>query len=287
MRNSINSPSLRDMLSSFLIALREGLEAALIVGILVAYVVKTDRRFLLTPIWTGVGAALGLSIALGGFLGFTSSELSERGETFFAGSTSVIAVALVTGMVFWLKRTARALREELHGKVEEAALVGPIALAAAAFFAVAREGLETVLFLYSNFRTVGSRTPVIFGLLIGLALAVSLGYLIYRRAINLNLSKFFNITGVALIVVAAGVLSYAVHEFQELGWLPGETSYIWDVTGWMAPDSLAGTLLAGTIGFDTTTSWLQFLVWITYLAGVIALYLRTTSKAPMAVRATK
>jgi high-affinity iron transporter len=268
------------MLSSFLIALREGLEAALIVGILVAYVVKTDRRFLLTPIWTGVGAALALSVALGGFLGFTSSELAERGETFFAGTTSIVAVALVTWMVFWLKRTARALREELQGKVEEAAVVGPLALAAAAFFAVAREGLETALFLYSNFRTVGSKTPVIVGLAIGLTLAISLGYLIYRRAINLNLSKFFSITGVALIVVAAGVLSYAIHEFQELGWLPGEDSYIWDVTSWMAPDSFIGTLLAGTIGFDTTTSWLQFVVWSAYLLGVISLYLRTPSKAP-------
>jgi high-affinity iron transporter len=281
LRNSGFRSSLRLMLSSFLIALREGLEAALIVGILVAYVVKTDRRFLLTPIWSGVGVALALSLALGGFLGFTSSELSERGETFFAGTTSIVAVALVTGMVFWLKRTARALRDELHGKVEQAALVGPIALAAAAFFAVAREGLETVLFLYSNFRTVGSKTPVVVGFIIGLTLAISLGYLIYRRAINLNLSRFFNITGVALIVVAAGVLSYAVHEFQELGWLPGETAYIWDVTGWMAPDSLVGTLLAGTIGFDTTTSWLQFVVWATYLAGVIALYLRTSSRVPV------
>ncbi|MFM7949128.1 MAG: iron uptake transporter permease EfeU [Actinomycetales bacterium] len=275
------------MLSSFLIALREGLEAALIVGILVAYVVKTDRRFLLTPIWSGVGAALALSVALGGFLGFTSSELSERGETFFAGTTSIVAVALVTWMVFWLKRTARALRDELQGKVEEAAVVGPLALAAAAFFAVAREGLETALFLYSNFRTVGSKTPVVVGLVIGLALAISLGYLIYRRAINLNLSKFFNITGVALIVVAAGVLSYAIHEFQELGWLPGESSYIWDVTSWMAPDSLIGTLLAGTIGFDTTTSWLQFLVWGSYLIAVIALYLRIPSKTPAVASSPK
>ncbi|MFM7542149.1 MAG: iron uptake transporter permease EfeU [Actinomycetales bacterium] len=275
------------MLSSFLIALREGLEAALIVGILVAYVVKTDRRFLLTPIWSGVGAALALSVALGGFLGFTSSELSERGETFFAGTTSIVAVALVTWMVFWLKRTARALRDELQGKVEEAAVVGPLALAAAAFFAVAREGLETALFLYSNFRTVGSKTPVVVGLVIGLALAISLGYLIYRRAINLNLSKFFNITGVALIVVAAGVLSYAIHEFQELGWLPGESSYIWDVTSWMAPDSLIGTLLAGTIGFDTTTSWLQFLVWGSYLIAVIARYLRIPNKTPAVASSPK
>jgi high-affinity iron transporter len=262
------------MLSSFLIALREGLEAALIIGILVAYVVKTDRRYLLTPIWAGVSVALALSIALGGFLGFTSAELSERGEEFFAGTTSFVAVALVTWMVFWMKRTARALREELHQKVETAAMVGPLALASAAFFAVAREGLETALFVYTNFQTVGSKAPAAIGLISGLVLAVFLGYAIYRRAIQINLSKFFTVTGVALIIVAAGVLSYGVHEFQELGWLPGEESYAWDVTSWLAPDSILASLLAGTIGFDTTMSWLQLVVWGAYIGGALWLYLK-------------
>ena len=113
------------MLSTFLIALREGLEAALIVGILVAYVVKTDRRQLLTPIWTGVGIALVASFALGGFLSFTSAELSERGEQFFAGTTSFVAVGLVTWMVFWMKRVARTLKNDLHGKVDTALSAGP------------------------------------------------------------------------------------------------------------------------------------------------------------------
>jgi high-affinity iron transporter len=270
------------MLSSFLIALREGLEAALIIGILVAYVVKTDRRFLLTPIWVGVSVALALSIALGGFLGFTSAELSERGEQFFAGTTSFVAVALVTWMVFWMKRTARALREELHQKVETAAMVGPIALASAAFFAVAREGLETALFVYTNFQAVGSKAPAAIGLASGLVLAVFLGYAIYRRAIQINLSKFFTVTGVALIIVAAGVLSYGIHEFQELGWLPGEESYAWDVTSWLAPDSILASLLAGTIGFDTTMSWLQLVVWGAYIGGVLWLYLKPAkSQSPI------
>jgi len=202
------------MLSTFLIALREGLEAALIVGILVAYVVKTDRRQLLTPIWTGVGIALAASFALGGFLSFTSAELSERGEQFFAGTTSFVAVGLVTWMVFWMKRVARTLKDDLHGKVDTALSAGPLALAAAAFFAVAREGLETALFVYTNFKTVAATSSASIGLVAGLAVAVILGYLIYNRSIKLNLSKFFTITGVALIIVAAGVLSYGVHEFR-------------------------------------------------------------------------
>jgi len=273
------------MVSSFLIALREGLEAALIVGILVAYVVKTNRRTLLMPIWSGVAVALVLSLALGGFLSFTSQELSERGEEFFAGTTSFVAVALVTWMVFWMKRTARALRDELHTKVETAALIGPLAIASAAFFAVAREGLETALFVYSNFQTVGSKVPATVGLIVGLALAVLLGYLIYNRAIRIDLSKFFTVTGIALVVFAAGVLSYGIHEFQELGWLPGESALAWDVSRWLTEDSFITTLLAGTIGFDTTTSWLQLLAWSAYLILVLGLYLKPSAKPATLVSA--
>ena len=267
------------MLSTFLIALREGLEAALIVGILVAYVVKTDRRQLLTPIWTGVGIALAASFALGGFLSFTSAELSERGEQFFAGTTSFVAVGLVTWMVFWMKRVARTLKNDLHGKVDTALSAGPLALATAAFFAVAREGLETALFVYTNFKTVAATSGASIGLVAGLAVAVILGYLIYNRSIKLNLSKFFTVTGVALIIVAAGVLSYGVHEYQELGWLPGVSSYAWDISAVMAKDSIAGTLLAGTVGFDVNTSWVQLALWATYLGLVLRLYTRPARTA--------
>ena len=266
--------TLRHMLSTFLIGLREGLEAALIVGILVAYIVKTNRRNLLPYIWSGVGLALLASFALGGFLSFTSAELSERGEQFFAGTTSFLAVGLVTWMVFWMKRAARTLRDELHGKVDNALSTGPLAVAAAAFFAVAREGLETSLFVYTNFRTVDTTPAASFGLVSGLTLAVILGYLIYQRSIQMNLSKFFTVTGVALVIVAAGVLSYGIHEYQELGWLPGNNSYAWDISSWMAKDSIAGSLLAGTIGFDVNTSWLQLALWSTYIALVLRLYLK-------------
>lgn len=267
------------MLSTFIIALREGLEAALIVGILVAYVVRTDRRFLLKPLWTGVTAALVLSLGLGAILSFTSAELSDRGEELFAGVTSFAAVGLVTWMVFWMKRTARTLRNELHGKVDQALTGGPISLALVAFFAVAREGLETALFVYTNFKTVGAISTATLGLVLGLALAVALGYLIYNRSVKINLSKFFTVTGVALIIVAAGVLSYGVHEFQELGWLPGADDFIWDVTPWIAKESILASLLSGTVGFDTTTSWVQILAWGAYLVAVLVPYLSNKSQS--------
>lgn len=268
------------MLSTFIIALREGLEAALIVGILVAYVVRTDRKHLLKPLWTGVVAALVLTLGIGAILSFTSAELSARGEELFAGVTSFAAVALVTWMVFWMKRTARNMRNELHGKVDQALTGGPISLALVAFFAVAREGLETALFIYANFKTVGALSSATLGLVLGLALAVALGYLIYNRSVKIDLSKFFTVTGVALIIVAAGVLSYGVHEFQELGWLPGADDFIWDVTPWIAKESVLASLLGGAIGFDTTTSWVQFWAWGAYLSAVLIPYLSNKSKSP-------
>ena len=265
------------MLSTFVIALREGLEAALIVGILVAYLVRSQRRHLLKALWTGVAIAIAASLGFGAILSFTSAELTSRGEELFAGLTSFIAVGLVTWMVFWMKGAARTLRDELHGKVDSAIMGGPISLALVAFFAVVREGLETALFIYANFKSVGAASSATVGLVLGLAVAVALGYLIYNRSVKLNLSKFFTVTGVALIIVAAGVLSYGIHEFQELGWLPGADTFIWDVTPWIAKESILGSILGGTIGFDTTTSVVQFIAWTAYLVAVLVPYLSKKS----------
>jgi len=272
------------MLSTFIIALREGLEAALIVGILVAYLVKTGRKSLLVPLWAGVALAVVVSLATGAFLTITSTELSARGEEFFAGTTSFLAVGFVTWMVFWMKRTARHLKGQLEGQMSTAVLAGPLALAAAAFFAVVREGLETSLFIYANFKTVSSTPSATVGLVLGLGLAITLGYLIYRSSIKINLSKFFNYTGIALVVVAAGVLSYGIHEYQELGWLPGADFFVWDVTSVIAKESLLGGVLAGTIGFDTTTSLLQFVLWAAYLAVVLYIYLKPATSKPAPVK---
>jgi high-affinity iron transporter len=268
------------MLSTFIIALREGLEASLIVGILVAYIVKTNRKGYLKPLWIGVISAIVTSIGLGAFLTYTSVSLSDRGQELFAGVTSFIAVALVTWMVFWMKRTARNLRNELQGKVDVAATAGPLALAGAAFFAVIREGLETSLFVYTNFQTVADTKSSAIGLALGFAVSITLGYLIYKSSIKLNLSKFFKYSGIALIVVAAGVLSYGVHEFQELGYLPGPDAFAWDVTSFIAKDSILGASLSGTIGFDTTTSWLQLGVYVLYLGSVLVPYLAKPTPTP-------
>ncbi|CAB5054226.1 unannotated protein [freshwater metagenome] len=172
-----------------------------------------------------------------------------------------------------MKRSARFLKTELQDKVDSALMTGPLALAGAAFFAVIREGLETALFLYSNFKTVSDTRSSAIGLILGFTVAIALGYLIFKSSIKLNLSKFFRYTGVALVIVAAGVLSYGVHEFQELGWLPGPDAFVWDVTSVIPKDSILSAALGGTIGFDTTTSWLQLGVWAIYLVATLVPYL--------------
>jgi high-affinity iron transporter len=268
------------MYSTFLIALREGLEAALIIGILVAYLVKSNQRKALPSLWTGVGVALVASFAFGAFLSFTSTQLSDAGEQMFAGTTSLVAVILVTYMVFWMKRVARGLKTELHGKVDYAMPLGKIALISASFFAVAREGLETALFVYSNFKTVSDNSSPAIGLTLGLALAVALGIAIYRQSLKINLGKFFMVTGTALIVIAGGVLSYAVHEFQEFGALPGEDSYVWN---WVSADPTITALLSGTIGISTKISWLQLVIWAAYLTITLRAYLAPKKRVPAAL----
>lgn len=266
------------MLSTFIIALREGLEAALIVGILMAYLVKTNREHLRKPLWIGVSLALLLSLGLGAILSFTSHELGPHGEEIFAGTLAVVAVALVTWMVFWMKRTARNMRHELENKVDQAIHVGSLAMALTAFVAVAREGLETALFIYTNFGTVKTSVAPSVGLVLGLAAAVGLGFLIYRRAITFDLGKFFKITGVALIVVAAGVLANGIGDLQSAGWMPGGNTLAWKIDSWMSPDSFIASVLGGSIGFSTTMSWMQVGVWAIYLFSILPAYLSKAKK---------
>jgi high-affinity iron transporter len=258
--------------ANVLIGLREGLEAALLVGILVAYLVKSGHRDRLPAVWAGVATAVALSVGVGAVLTFTSGRLSFEAQEAFGGVTSLVAVAFVTWMVFWMQRAARTLKDDLHGQLDTALGVGTFALAATAFLAVGREGIETALFLWSAIQATGSTTSPLLGALTGLGLAVVLGWLLYRRAVTINLARFFRWTGVALVVVAAGVLAYGVHDLQEAAILPGLASHPFDVSGTIAPSSWVGTVLKGAFNFNPTPSWLEFLAWSTYLAVVLPLF---------------
>lgn len=271
------------MLANYLIGLREGLEAALVVGILVAYLVRTGNRDKIAAIWWGVAAAVLLSLTFASALTLTSASLTERAEEIFAGVLSLIAVAFVTWMVFWMKSAARGLKGEIHGQLDRALTAGGAALATVAFLAVAREGLETALFLWAAVTSTGQGATPLFGAVLGLATAVLLGWLVYRGALRLNLATFFKLTGVALIVVAAGVMSYGIHELQEAALLPGSEAIAWDVSAQVPASSWYGTLLKGTINFSPETTWLQVVAWLAYLVPVMYLYLRPARSSEPAV----
>ncbi|MFE2527649.1 iron uptake transporter permease EfeU [Streptomyces sp. NPDC059382] len=261
------------MFGNYLIGLREGLEASLVVCILVAYLVKTDNRRRLRPLWTGVALAVALSLAFGALLQFGSSTLTFQAKEALGGSLSILSVALVTWMVFWMRRTARHLKSELQGKLDAALAVGTGALVITSFFAVGREGLETSLFIWTAVQATGDGVRPLIGALLGLVTSVVLGWLFYKGALKINLASFFRWTGAMLVIVAAGVLSYGVHDLQEADWLPGLHTLAFDISATIPPDSWYGTLLKGVFNFQPDPTVLQTLVWAAYLVPVMVFFL--------------
>ena len=262
------------MLGNFLIGLREGLEAALVVSILVAFLVRTNRRDVLPKVWLGVGLAVAISVGVTAALALTQQALTFEAQEAFGGSLSIIAVGFVTWMIFWMRRTARTISAELRGKLEDAIKMGTTAIVVMAALAVGREGLETALFFFTAAQAAGETTQPLIGFLLGIAVAVILAYLLYRGAVKINLSRFFMITGALLIFVAAGILAYGVHDLQEAGILPGLNTLAFDVSGAIPPDSWYAVLLKGVFNFSPQTTVLQAVVWALYVAVVLTLFLR-------------
>ena len=268
------------MLANYLIGLREGLEATLVVVILVAYLVKSDRTSLLGRIWTGVAIAVGVSLAFGALLTFGPRGLSFEAQEAIGGTLSIVAVGFVTWMVMWMARSARSLSGDLKGQVDKAAAAGGAAsLVLVAMLAVGREGLETALFLWAATAAADSTTGPLVGAALGIGTAVVLGYLFYRGAVKINLSKFFTWTGAILILVAAGVLAYGIHDLQEAGILPGLNSLAFDVSGAIPPGSFVGTILKGTLNFSPVTTWLQAVVWVIYVVVTMTLFFRQIGRS--------
>ncbi|HUX70797.1 MAG TPA: iron uptake transporter permease EfeU [Cellulomonadaceae bacterium] len=263
------------MLATYLIGLREGLEAALVIGILVAYLVKSDRRSSLPFLRVGVGAALLVSLGFGALLTFGPRDLGSTTRAAIGGILSIAAVALVTWMIFWMGRTARHLRTDLQHRLDGALAAGPVAVLIVALLAVGREGLETALFLWAAASATGSTSEPLLGATLGLATALVLGWLIYRGALRLDLRVFFAWTGVFLVVVAAGVLAYGVHDLQEAGLLPGEHALAFDASAVVPAASWYGSLLAGVLNFTAETSWLQAVTWVAYVAPVLTTFVRS------------
>ena len=269
------------MLANFLIGLREGLEAALIVSILVAYLVKAGRRHDLRYIWAGVTIAVGISLLFGAILTYGPKGLTFEAQEIIGGTLSIVAVGFVTWMILWMATASRSLSSTLRSSIDGA--TKPWSLTVVALLAVGREGLETALFIWAATqaaaRDTGATFQPLLGALLGIVVAVVLGYLIYRGALRINLSKFFTWTGAFLIVVAAGVLAYGVHDLQEAGVLPGLHTIAFDVSHIITLDSVLGTVLKGVFNFSPVTTVLEATVWVAYVVVVGGLFIQRNRAA--------
>jgi high-affinity iron transporter len=264
--------------AAFVIALREGIEAALIVSIILAYLRQLQRTDRARLVWAGAFGAVVLSVIAGAAIFFAGTEFEGTSEQVFEGLVTLTAVGVLTWMIFWMRRQGGRIKGELQQKVDSALVAGGWALAALAFFAVLREGIETALFLFAAAKgtavDAGGVSEQLIGALLGLVLAVVLGVLLYRGGIRLNLRSFFRITGAILIVVAAGLFAYAVHELQEAGWLAFLDTVAFDLSGVLPDDSGVGAVVRGLVGYNADPTVLEVLAWTAYLVVAGVFYFR-------------
>jgi high-affinity iron transporter len=261
------------MTAAFFVTLREGLEAALIVGIIVAYLVKVGRRDAVRTVAYGAGAAVGLSAIVGVLIHATVGSLPEVAQETFEGIAALLAVVVLTWMLFWMRRQGRAIKGDLEAGVDAALGRGStLALAVLAFVAVAREGLETVLFMLAVLGSSEDVLVTMLGAVSGLVIAIVVGWAIFAMGVRVNLRQFFTATGILLIFVAAGLLGHAVHELTEAGWLP-ETGVAFDLSGSLSRDGLLGSILAGLFGYRPAPTWSELIAYVVYLVPVLILFL--------------
>ncbi|MEV6350539.1 iron uptake transporter permease EfeU [Actinoplanes sp. NPDC051851] len=261
------------MTAIYLIGLREGLEITLVVSILVAFLVKSDRRPLLKHVWAGVALAAALSIGFAALLQFGIAELSSAHQELFEAIASICAVVFVTWMIFWMRRMARHMGRELRGRMEEAIGTGPLAIAGVAFLAVVREGLETSVLFYAAAQGAADSAQPLIGVTLGLLTAVVLGWLLYASAVRINLTRFFTWTGALLVLVAAGIFKYGVHDLQESNLLPGLDRYAFDVSSAFPPDAWYAELLRGMVNFTPAPTVAETIAWLAYGIPVLVLFL--------------
>jgi high-affinity iron transporter len=261
-------------LGAALLTTREGLEASLIVGIVLAYLSKTGNRDSFRVIWAGTAAAVAISIACGAALFFTVGELEGRAEQIFEGVAMFSAVAVLTWMIFWMRKQAVNIKKHLEARLAGALAAGSaVGLASVVFFAVLREGWETALFLFAISESSSPLSTSV-GAIIGLVVSITLGIALYMGSRRLNLRQFFTVTGVLLIVFAAGLLAHGVHEFQEAGLLPMTVEHVWDTNAVLSEDSRTGEFLTALFGYNGNPSLLEVVAWASYLLLALGFFLR-------------
>lgn len=277
------------MLPTYLLSLREGLEAALIIGIVLGALAKIRRTDLSSAVWLGTLSAIGVSILTAVLLTTFGMSLEEEAEQIFEGITMLIAAGILTWMIFWMSKQARFLKGELEAGVNKAAATtGKPAMFWLAFVAVVREGVELALFITAAF-FAGDQSQVttniiqtLAGTILGLGTAALLGWTLFATTVRLDLRRFFQVTGFLLILFAAGLVAHGVHEFNEVGWIPAVVEHIWDVNAILDENSLTGQLLKTLFGYNGNPSLTEMISYFVYLAIVTFLWRRDTAhvKAP-------
>jgi high-affinity iron transporter len=267
---------------AYLLSLREGLEAALIVGLTLGVLSRIGRPELRRPVWLGAALAAAVSLLLGAILQRIGLELEGPAEQIFEGLTMALAAVILTWMIFWMRAQARRMQDGMEADVRRAAQAGSSnAMFSLAFLAVLREGVELALFLTAAAFQADGRSSVAGGLL-GLATAALLGYLIYGAAVRLNLRMFFQATGILLLLFAAGLVGHAVHEFNELGWIPAIREPIWDLSFLVREDTVAGSLLRSLFGYNADPSLTEALAYAVYLSTLVLAWRGLATPGPAA-----
>ena len=257
-----------------LLTAREGLEASLLVGIVLAYLAKTGNRDAFRVIWAGTAAAIAVSLACGAALFFTVGELEGRAEEIFEGVAMLSAVAVLTWMIFWMRKQAANIKKELEAKLAGALVAGSaVGLASVVFFAVLREGWETALFLFAISESSSPLSTSV-GAAAGLIVSIILGIGLYMGSRRLNLRQFFTVTGILLIVFAAGLLAHGAHEFQEAGLLPITVEHVWNTNAFLSEASRLGEFLTALFGYNGNPSLLEVVAWASYLLLALGFFLR-------------
>jgi high-affinity iron transporter len=255
------------MFAAFLLSLREGLEAALIIGIVLGALRKINRPDLKPAVWAGVISAVIASLLAGVLLTVLGMSFDGLVEEIFEGFTMLLAAGILTWMIFWMNRQGRYLRADVESEVQKSAVAGsqPRALFGLAFLAVVREGIELALFLTATGFVARAGQTLIGGLL-GLAAAIVLGWLLFSTTLRLDLRRFFRVTGVLLILFAAGLVAHGVHEFNEAGWIPSVVEHVWNVNPWLDENSTFGSILKSLFGYNGNPSLTELLAYLAYFA---------------------
>jgi high-affinity iron transporter len=272
-------------LATFLTGLREGLEATLVVTILVGFLVKSDRRDRLKLVWGGVVLAALLSVGVVLALGYASEALTGPRRELFEAITSVAAVVFVTWMIFWMRRAARSMGGQLRARLDDAIKLGPLAVVVVAFLAVAREGVETAVIFVGIVQGAPTVWPVV-AITIGILTSIALGFGLYASLVRINLTKFFTWTGLLLILVAAGIFKYGIHDFQEAGVLPGLSNHAFDISGVLDPSTWYASLLSGMFNITPQPTVLEVVAWCAYAVPVLVLFLVPGRRKPAASSST-